>query len=409
MKVILSGGATGGSVTPLLSVANELNKKIQGNVDFLFIGTKKGYPERVLVERSEMEYHGIHSGKLRRYFAWQNFLDPFKIILGFFESLFILLKYRPDVIFSAGGFVSVPLIWAGFFLGIPTVIHQQDIRPSLSNKLTSCLAKKITVSFKKSLNDFPKTKTILTGNPVRKEILLGNKERAIKRFNLERNLPTILVIGGGTGAEKINQLIFSIIPQLVEFCQVIHLTGKDKLSRFAGSRTAGKINSRYHSYEFLTEEIADAYAAADLVISRAGMGVLTELAVLAKPAIIIPIPQSHQEANALYFAKNKAIILLNQAEGAEELRRSVEDPEERKRRRVEDLLEPKPQSRRPEEPRRRAELTPEVFLPKIKKVLNSQELLSDLSRNISSLAQKRAGEKIAEIISSVAKINSKYL
>ena len=356
MKVILSGGATGGSVTPLLSVANELNKKIQGNVDFLFIGTKKGYPERVLVERSEMEYHGIHSGKLRRYFAWQNFLDPFKIILGFFESLFILLKYRPDVIFSAGGFVSVPLIWAGFFLGIPTVIHQQDIRPSLSNKLTSCLAKKITVSFKKSLNDFPKTKTILTGNPVRKEILLGNKERAIKRFNLERNLPTILVIGGGTGAEKINQLIFSIIPQLVEFCQVIHLTGKDKLSRFAGSRTAGKINSRYHSYEFLTEEIADAYAAADLVISRAGSNVLAELAALKKAAIVVPLPKTHQEQNADYL-HDHGILTMSQES-----------------------------------------LEPEIFAAMIEENIFNLEKLQKLGQNISNIWQTDGAGKIAEFI-----------
>jgi len=358
VKIILSGGSTGGSVTPLLSVATELKKR-EKNIDFLFIGTRKGLPERFLVKTAGLKYQGIYSGKLRRYFSWQNFLDPFKILIGFFQSFFILLKYRPDVIFAAGGFVSVPLIWAGFFLGIPSIIHQQDIEPSLSNKLTSCFAKKITVSFEKSLNDFPKTKTILTGSPVRKEILLGGllgrKEKAIKRFNLEFNLPTILVIGGGTGSEKINQLIFSIIPQLVEFCQVIHLTG---------GKTKGQqiTHRRYHQYEFLTEEMADAYAIADLVISRAGMGVLTELAALAKPAIIIPMPESHQEANALYFAKNKAIILLNQTE-----------------------------------------LTPEIFFPKIKKVLNSQELLFNLSQNISSLAQKKAGEKIAEIISSCAK------
>ncbi len=349
IKIVLSGGGTGGSVSPLLAVADELKE-----AEFVFIGTKKGKPEKDLIAGYRMKYYGIYSGKLRRYFDWQNLLDPFKIFLGFFESLFILLKEKPRTIFSAGGFVSVPVIWAGFFLGIPAVIHQQDVLPSLSNKLAAWIAKKITVSFEKSLNDFSKTKTILTGNPARKEILLGNRERAIKRFNLEENLPVLLVIGGGTGSQKINQLIFSIIPQLVEFCQVIHLTGEKNLQLITHN---SQLSKRYHRYKFLTEEMADAYMVADLVISRAGLGVLTELSALAKPAMIIPIPHSHQEANALYFASKKAAIYLDQNQ-----------------------------------------LDKEIFLAKIKEVISDKETLKNLSEKIKLLYQQGAALKIAEII-----------
>lgn len=350
MKIVLSGGGTGGSVVPLLAVARELEKMEKGT-GFLFIGTKKGRPEKTLVRSFAMRYQGIHSGKLRRYFDWQNFFDPFKIILGFFESLSILFRERPDVIFSAGGFVSVPVIWAGFFLGIPAVIHQQDIIPSLSNKLTSLIAKKITVSFEKSLNDFNPEKAVLTGNPVRKEIISsGDKNRAIKRFNLEHSLPTILVAGGGTGSEKINRLIISIVPDLTKFCQIVHLTG-GKTSQFSSSA------NRYHQYEFLTEEMPDAYAAADLVVSRAGLGVLTELSALAKPAIVIPIPSSHQEANALYFTSCGATVYLEEKS-----------------------------------------LDSQNFLAKIREVLLDKEKLGDLAYHIHLLFQADAAFKIAEII-----------
>jgi len=350
-RIILTGGGTGGSVVPLLAVADEIKNK-KPETEFLFIGTRKGIPEKELVKSKNIPYQAIFSGKFRRYISLKNIIDPFLILIGFFQSFFIILKFKPKAIFSAGGFVSVPLAWAAWLLRKPIFIHQQDIIPGLANKLIAPLAKNITISFDKSFKNFKKRKTILTGNPVRKEILQGNKEKAIKQFNLKNDLPVLLIIGGGTGAQKINEIIIQIVPELVKFCQVIHLTGKGK-----------KIKDRkldfenYHQYEFLNQEIPDLYQVADLIISRAGLGVLTELSILKKPMICIPIPDSHQEFNAQYFVDQKALILINQKT-----------------------------------------LKPGKLLEKIKQIINSEKQLKDLSNNIAQLAHPQAGEKIAKII-----------
>ena len=351
IKIILAGGGTGGSVMPLLAVADEIKNK-KSETEFLFIGTRKGIPEKELVKNKNIPYQAIFSGKFRRYISLKNIIDPFLILIGFFQSFFIILKFNPKAIFSAGGFVSVPLAWAAWLLRKPIFIHQQDIVPGLANKLIAPLAKKITISFDKSFKNFSRQKTILTGNPVRKEILQGSKEKAIKQFNLDNNLPVLLIIGGGTGAQKINEMIVQIVPKLVEFCQIIHLTGKGKEIKDK------KLNfENYHQYEFLNQGIPDIYQVADLIISRAGLGVLTELSILKKPMICIPIPDSHQEFNAQYFADQEALILINQKI-----------------------------------------LKPGQLLEKIKQIINSEKKLKDLSNNIGQLAHLRAGEKIAKII-----------
>ncbi|MGC9048999.1 MAG: undecaprenyldiphospho-muramoylpentapeptide beta-N-acetylglucosaminyltransferase [Patescibacteria group bacterium] len=353
MRILLTGGGTAGSVVPLLAIVEELRRR-NLEVEFLFIGSKKGIPEKELVLTYNLPYQRIHCGKLRRYFDWRNFFDPILLFLGLIESFFIIKKFKPDIILSAGSFVSVPVVWAGWFLGIPSLIHQQDVVPGLANLMMAFFASKITVTFEKSLADFSKRKTILTGNPVRMEILKGDKKRAIKRFNLEENLPTLLVIGGGTGAQKINELVWQTIPKLTKFCQVIHLTGRDKLSIINNQLS---IINRYHFYEFLTEEMADAYAIADLVISRAGMGALTELAVLAKPSILIPIADSHQKMNAKYFADRQAAVVLDQKY-----------------------------------------LTPDLFLQTIKKLIFDKNRLTQLSRNIQNLNNPQADKKMVDEI-----------
>ena len=353
MRIILSGGGTGGSVAPLLAIAQEI-KKQKPETEFLFIGTQKGLPEKELVATASIPYQAIFSGKLRRYFDWQNFLAPIFILLGFIQSIFIIKKNKPQAIISCGGFVAVPLVWAGWLLKVPIFIHQQDIVPGLANKLMAPFAKKITVSFEKSLNDYAADKTILTGNPFRIEILNGNRKRAAQKFQLEENLPTLLVLGGGTGALKLNELVFKIVPELVKFCQIIHLTGKNK---FSISNFQFSISNRYHQYEFITEEMPDVYAVVDLVISRAGMGVLTELSILGKPAIIIPMPDSHQEINAQYFADKKAVILLNEKQ-----------------------------------------IIPNNLLEQIRELIFSVNKRSILSLNISKLGVPDAAQKIAKII-----------
>lgn len=356
MRILLTGGGTGGSVVPLLAITKEY-KKQNPEVEFLFVGTKKGIPEKELVRIYNIPYQGIHCGKLRRYFDWRNFFDPILLWLGVIESFFIINKFKPNIILSAGSFVSVPVVWLGWVLRIPILIHQQDIVPGLANLIMAPFATKITVTFEKSLADFPRKKTILTGNPVRSEIMNGDKKGAIKKFGLEENLPTLLVVGGGTGAQKINEMIYQIIPELTKFCQVIHLTGKNKYLKSSAQYSATK---RYHPYEFLTTEMADAYAVADLVISRAGMGVLTELMALAKPAILIPIPDSHQEKNAQFFADKKAVYVLWQKY-----------------------------------------LTPQFLFEKIRELILNKGELDKLSQNIKKLFQPEATKKIIEEIEKI--------
>jgi UDP-N-acetylglucosamine--N-acetylmuramyl-(pentapeptide) pyrophosphoryl-undecaprenol N-acetylglucosamine transferase len=350
MKVLLTGGGTGGSVTPLLAIVEEIKKRLK-EVEFLFIGTRKGIPEKSLVSFYNIPYKGIYSGKLRRYFSWRNFIDPFLTILGFIQSIFIIKKFKPNIILSAGSFVSVPVVLAGWVLKVPSLIHQLDLKPGLANLLLKNFAKRITVTFDESLKNFPKGKTILTGNPIREEILKGNKERAIRKFNLDKNLPTLLIIGGGTGAEKINELVWQTINELVKFCQIIHLVGPSKLK-------IKNINLKnYHPIEFVIKEIADFYQVSDLIVSRAGMGVLTEIISLAKPVILIPLPDSPQEKNAKYLEERKAAIVLDQKK-----------------------------------------LTPEVFLNEVKKLILKKEKLEELSFNILKLAKPDANEKIVDEI-----------
>lgn len=354
MRVLLSGGGTAGSVVPLIALVEEIRKK-KPKSEFLFIGTRKAWPEKQLIKNKNISFSSIFSGKFRRYFDWRNFLDLFLILIGFIQSLFLIRKFKPTISISAGGFVSVPVNFAAFILKVPILIHQQDIVPGLANRLIVPFAKKITVTFKKSLDDFPRYKTFLTGNPVRPEILFGKKERAIKEFNLEKDLPTILIFGGGTGSKKINEVVYKIVPELVKFCQIIHLTGKRKINN--------KLSfNRYHQYEFLSEKMADAYVISDLVISRAGMGTLTELSNLAKPAILIPLPNTHQEANAEIFREKEAAIVLSQKK-----------------------------------------LTPEILLENIKKILGTPNLKNRLSQNISQIINKNASKKIIEEILNISR------
>jgi len=347
MKIIISGGGTIGSVSPLIAIFEEI-KRIKPDAEFLWLATKNG-PEIELIKSYNIPIKEIYSGKLRRYFSFQNFIDPFRIFLGFIQSFFIIKKFKPQVILSAGGFVAVPVVWAGWFLRRPCLIHQQDIRPGLANKLMANFASIITVTFEKSLKDFNPKKTKLVGNPVRKDILNGSRQEATKIFNLDQNLPTVLVIGGGTGALNLNNLVINSLQGLVSFCQVIHITG-------GRGKTEAK-HSRYHSFEFLTDKLKHAYAAADLVVSRAGLSSLTELAALGKPSIIIPIPNSHQEENVIEFFKNQAIALLKEKN-----------------------------------------LNPDNFPQAIKEVLSDKVELENLSRNIKKVMPNNAVEKIIEMI-----------
>jgi UDP-N-acetylglucosamine--N-acetylmuramyl-(pentapeptide) pyrophosphoryl-undecaprenol N-acetylglucosamine transferase len=303
MKVLFTGGFTLGPVTPLLAVSEELRRQ-DPTIEVFWIGTYTG-PERTLIAEYNIPFKAICSGKFRRYFSLRHIADNFHFICGFFQSFFYLLRSRPDVVVSAGGFVSVPVVVAGWFLGIPSFIHQQDRRPGLANRIMAPFASKITVAFKQSVKAFPRKKSEWVGNPVREDIFHNNRQEALDYFDLSNEKPVLFVYGGGTGAKRLNELVEESLPMLLDFCQVIHITGIGK---------AGKMKKQegYRRYQFLTEGMVHAYDAADLVVSRAGMGALTELAALHKPSIIIPMPDTHQEKNAEAFENENAIQYVRQ-------------------------------------------------------------------------------------------------
>jgi UDP-N-acetylglucosamine--N-acetylmuramyl-(pentapeptide) pyrophosphoryl-undecaprenol N-acetylglucosamine transferase len=251
-------------------------------------------------------FAGVHTGKLRRYWDRQNLSDPFRVIAGIAEALALARRFRPHVAFAAGGFGAVPPMIAGRLTGAAAVIHQQDVEPGLANRLLVPLAQRITVSLASSLVHFPRSRTAVTGNPVRAELLSADARRASDRFGLEPGLPLVVVTGGGTGALALNQLVAGAAPRLVEDAQVVHLTGR---GRGVASQTTSR---RYRAIEFLVDEMPDLLAAATLVVSRAGMGTLTELAALARPSLVVPMPGSHQWANARAFERLDAIEVADQ-------------------------------------------------------------------------------------------------
>lgn len=303
MKVLFTGGFSLGPVTPLLAVSEEVRRR-DPMVEVFWIGTRKG-PERKLISEYNIPFKAIMAGKFRRYISFKNIADNIHFVIGFFQSLIYLLHNRPDVIVSAGGFVSVPVTLAGWMLGIPSLIHQQDVRPGLANKVMSIVAKKITVAFKETMKAFPKEKTVWIGNPVREDIFHRDKQESLDYFDLNREKPVLLIMGGGTGAKRINEIVDAALPELLKFCQIIHVTGIGK----AGEK---KELTGYRRFQLLTEGMVYAYDAADLVVSRAGMGALTELSALLKPSIIVPMPDTHQEDNTEIFEQANAIQYLRQ-------------------------------------------------------------------------------------------------
>ncbi|MFH0951137.1 MAG: UDP-N-acetylglucosamine--N-acetylmuramyl-(pentapeptide) pyrophosphoryl-undecaprenol N-acetylglucosamine transferase [bacterium] len=302
-RILLTGGGTVGSVTPLLAIKDSL-QQVGLPYTYYWVGTKFG-PERQMIMREGLPYKAIDSGKLRRYWSQDNFQDIPKILKAFGQAFKILVLHRPQLIITAGSFVSVPLVIVGKLLGIPSLIHQLDYQPGLANKIMAKFAKKITVTFVKSLKDYG-DKAEWVGSLLRKQFLYPLEEQEAKDFfGLHNDLPVLLVLGGGTGAKQINDLITTGLADLTRFCQIIHITGHNKETNMEAPN--------YYSFNFLYEEdMAKAYLAADLVVSRAGMGILTELSFLAKPTILIPMPDSHQELNAKAIQGGKAAIVLDE-------------------------------------------------------------------------------------------------
>ncbi len=325
-RMLLTGGGTAGSVTPLLALAEELRKRHPA-VEFLFVGTAEG-PERPLVESAGIPFRTIPSGKLRRYLSWQNVVDFERLWQGFRQARRLIGQWKPLVIVSAGSYVAVPVVLAGRLAGVKILIHQQDVRPGLANRLVAPLADRITVSFESSLRNFPARKTRWTGNPVRPAILQGSAIEARRLFELPAGQPVLLIIGGGTGASYLNHVCSAAAYKLVRQWSVIHVTGPQR--DFPQLR-----HEQYRLYSFLTWQLPHALAVADLVITRAGLGAFTELAALGKAAIFVPMPSSHQEENAQLIREAKAGIVIDQRQFDQSRLLSLTDrlfahPEERR-------------------------------------------------------------------------------
>lgn len=305
-RIILTGGGTAGHVTPNIALLPRL-KELQ--YDIHYIGSYQGI-EKDLIEPFHIPYHGISSGKLRRYFSMKNFTDPFRVLKGFHEANQLIKTLKPDVIFSKGGFVSVPVVMAGKRNHVPTIIHESDITPGLANKISMPSATKICCNFPETLNNLPENKAVLTGSPIRQELLTGDREAARKFCHFTSDKPVILVIGGSLGAAAVNQAVRSILPELLKEFQIIHLCGKGKLDESL-LHTEG-----YVQFEYIQKELKDLFALADIVISRAGANAICELLALRKPNILIPLPASasrgDQILNARSFERQGFSIVLEE-------------------------------------------------------------------------------------------------
>ena len=291
-KIILTGGGTAGHVTPNLALLPSLQEL---GYEIHYIGSKQGI-EKKLIESAGIPYDAISSGKLRRYFDLKNFSDPFRVVKGYLEALKLMKKYKPDVVFSKGGFVSVPVVLAAKHYKIPTIIHESDMTPGLANKLCIPSAKKVCCNFPETLPYLPADKAVLTGSPIRAEILQGDRLAGLKYTGLTPDKPIILIIGGRLGS--VNTAVRSILPRLLQQFQIIHICGKGNLDETLIG-TDG-----YVQYEYVDAPLKHLFAAADLIISRAGANSICEILALRKPNLLIPLSAAASRGDQILNAKS---------------------------------------------------------------------------------------------------------
>ena len=293
-KIVLTGGGTAGHVTPNIALMPTLKEL---DYEIYYIGSYDGI-EKKLIEQMGIPYYGISSGKLRRYFDWKNFTDPFRVIKGFAEAKKILKKLQPDVVFSKGGFVTVPVVQAAKKCHIPTIIHESDMTPGLANKLALPAATKVCCNFPETVKYLPEGKAVLTGSPIRQELMHGNKLAALDFCGFTAGKPVLLIIGGSLGSVAVNTAIRKILPELRKTFQIIHLCGKGNLDESL-SGTEG-----YVQFEYIKKELADLFALADVVVSRAGANAICELLELRKPALLIPLGSNASRGDQILNAES---------------------------------------------------------------------------------------------------------
>lgn len=305
-RLVMTGGGTAGHVMPNIALLPELRDK-----DYLiaYIGSENGI-EKELITEQRIKYYGIASGKLRRYMSLQNLTDPFRVIKGYTQAKKILKKLKPDVVFSKGGFVTVPVVVAAGRMGIPVIIHESDMTPGLANKIAMRYAKTICCTFPETIKYIPESKAVLTGTPIRADLIEGSRQKGFTFTGLTPGKPVVLVVGGSTGAKNLNEALWKILPELIKSYNVVHLCG------------AGKSDPKYNSvrgyvqYEYVNEEMRDVLAMADIVISRAGANAIFEFLTLRKPNLLVPLPaeasRGDQILNANSFKKQGYSAVLTE-------------------------------------------------------------------------------------------------
>lgn len=293
-RIILTGGGTAGHVTPNIALLPRLKEL---GYDIQYIGSYTGI-EKELIEPFGIPYHGISSGKLRRYFSVQNFTDPVRVLKGFREAHKLIRQLKPDVIFSKGGFVSVPVVLAGKRCKVPVIIHESDMTPGLANKIAIPSAAKVCCNFPETLKSLPEGKAVLTGSPIRQELLSGNKIAAMDMCHFTSDKPVILVIGGSLGAVAVNNAVREALPELLKDFQIIHLCGKGKMDESL------KDVEGYCQFEYIKNELRNLFALADIVISRAGANAICELLALHKPNLLIPLSANASRGDQILNARS---------------------------------------------------------------------------------------------------------
>ncbi len=293
-KIVLTGGGTMGHVSPNLALIPLLQSR---GYEIHYIGTEKGIEHEKVAALPGVTYHAVKSGKLRRYFSWQNFVDPFKVIAGAFQSAHLMGKLKPDVVFSKGGFVAVPVVFGAWLHRVPVVCHESDLTPGLANRLCKPFAKMIATTFPECAKALgPKAETV--GTPLRPELFAGSRARGLARLGFSGQKPVLVMMGGSLGAQSVNKALRAALPQLLPRFDVAHICGKGNLDTSLDATTG------YKQMEFLDAELPDVLACADLVLSRAGSNALMEFQALQKPLLLVPYPKGASRGDQILNAQS---------------------------------------------------------------------------------------------------------
>jgi len=373
LRVIVSGGGTGGHVYPALAVAAQLKERYQAEI--LFLGSDDGL-EMQLVPAAGLRLVTVKAGKVRRYISWQTVKGLMRIPFGAIQAIEVVRKFRPDVVFTSGGYVAVAAGVAAYINRVPLLMHQQDVPPNLSNRQVAPLATRISVAFEDSLAFFPAQKTRALGNPMRQALLdirqVGPMV-AREQFGLAGEQPMLLVTGGSQGARHLNQVVVQALPDLLRICQVLQISGRDlyqeTLEQVNGVLAGidSTLRAGYKLVPYLNEEMPAALQAADLVLCRSGASTLCELATLGKPGLLVPLPpsigKSPQEANAAMFERRHAGLVI-----------------------------------------KNVDLEPELLAKRVRSILSSPELLASMMEASRALAKPEATREIVNELIKIARI-----